>query len=304
MKIFFYFYNMELNQLLATLRLLRGFDEHKYLNEKIKKINQFFQDNKLDSAVVGISGGVDSAVTILLLQKAMQVENSPIKKILGLVVPIFGNGTTGQVEATNKAVSLLIKHQIDHKMVDLSEAYQSIIDESLDSDDSWAHGQMASVLRTPVFYYHAAILQSKGFKSLVVGTTNRDEGSYIGFFGKASDAMVDLQPIADIHKSEVYKLAHLLGVTEEIINDKPRGDVYDNKTDEEMIGTSYDCLELYLLMKEYEVDYTSLSTITCHKYQLLAKSIDELHAKNAHKYQVGSPAHFIDIMNRKINGGW
>ena len=298
---------LTLQEHLQKLRSLRNFNVDFYLQEKIKMINQFFSENELDSAVVGLSGGVDSAVTILLLKKASEQENSPIKKLIGVIAPISGIGTSGQRNAVIRAKLLVDTHNLDFNCVDLYSAYNEIvyqtkIDQNY-TNDAWSEGQMASVLRTPVFYYQAAILQSQGFRSLVVGTTNRDEGSYIGFFGKASDAMVDLQIISDIHKSEVYQLANVLGVNQEIINEKPRGDVWDNKVDEEMIGAPYWFLEMYLLMKEYKpkIDVNGDEAKTFIEY---AKNIENLHIKNSHKYKVGNPAHFLDVMNRKIEKGW
>lgn len=298
---------LTLQEHLQNLRALRNFNVDFYLQEKIKLINQFFTENELDSAVVGLSGGVDSAVTILLLKKASMEENSPIKKLIGVIAPIGGAGTSGQISAVVRAQKLVEVHNLDHNLVDLHGAYHEIVYQTkLEQDyryDPWSEGQMASVLRTPVFYYQAAILQNQGYRSLVVGTTNRDEGSYIGFFGKASDAMVDLQIIADIHKSEVYQLANLLNVPQEIIDEKPRGDVWDNKVDEEMIGAPYWFLEMYLLMKEYKPKI-EVNGDDVKLFLEYTKNIELLHTKNSHKYKVGNPAHFLDVMNRKIEKGW
>jgi NAD+ synthase (glutamine-hydrolysing) len=85
----------------------------------------------------------------------------------------------------------------------------------------WAAGQLAPYLRTPTLYYLTSLLTQEGMKAVVCGTTNRDEGAYLGFFGKASDGMVDLQLIADLHKSEVYALGKLLAVPEKILTRTP-----------------------------------------------------------------------------------
>ena len=74
------------------------------------------------------------------------------------------------------------------------------------------------------------------------------QGGYIGFFGKASDGMVDIQLISDLHKSEVHALARHLDVPASVIAAVPTGDVFDGRTDEEMIGASYDFIELYMLV--------------------------------------------------------
>jgi NAD+ synthetase len=303
---------------------LRGFDVNSYIEKKIEAINDFFIWAKLDSAVIGISGGIDSAIVFALLSKASKVEGSPLKKVLGINMPIYGVGTSNQIIGTKRS-GLLTKFctaNVRFTTIDLSSVFNSYVDRSLDTKSTWAQGQLASIVRTPCLYYHAAILQAEGKKSIVVGTINRDEGSYIGFFGKASDAMVDLQPIADIHKSEVYAVAEVLGIPEEIINATPAGDVWDGRNDESMIGAPYWFLEMYLLLKEFDSDNRSFEYTMETPYmdiqkisQLLkddekeifekyAKNIEDLHDTNRHKYQVGKPSHFIDILNRHIRGGW
>jgi NAD+ synthetase len=303
-------------KLLNFLREQRGFDAKEYIEGKTLLINEFFRNNGLDSAVIGISGGIDSAVTFGLLIEARKKENSPLKYLMPITMPIYGNGTSNQKESESKAFTVVNHFGYSRWLIDLTKAYNEILNTCAwysDTSNAWANGQMASILRTPVLYYHAAILQTEGFKSIVVGTTNRDEGGYIGFFGKASDAMVDLQPIADLHKSEVYQIAKILNIPEEIINAKPAGDVFDNRSDEEMIDAPYWFIELYTLMKDY--DYASvwgkMAELKPHRTQkeiddfnMYTNSIENLHQQNAHKYQVGSPAHFIDYMPRKVQGGW
>lgn len=298
-----------------STKSIRNFNAEKYIAAKCDKINKFFYTHDLDAAVVGISGGIDSAVTIALLNRAASIEGSPIKRIEGIIMPIHGKGTSGQHDATNNGLKVMqMFHEskiTGHRLFDLTAAFDSYVQWMTPNiNDAWAMGQLASIVRTPALYYSAALLQSMHFKSIVVGTTNRDEGSYIGFFGKASDAMVDLQPIADIHKSEVYAIAELLGVPEQIINAKPKGDVWDGKNDEEMIGAPYWFLEMYLIFKdEFSAvqrndAYLKLNNEEQEIFRKYALAIENLHKKNAHKYDVGCPSHFIDVMPRKILGGW
>lgn len=286
-------------------RSKRNFKTDAYINMKIKSINNFFRINKLDSAVIGISGGVDSALVLALLHKAREQKDSPIKKIRCLVMPIYGRGVTDQSSAVDIALRMIDSYSAEYQVLNLTDAYESIVkqkQENVGDHNDWVDGQMASVLRTPMFYYQAAILQAQGYKSLVVGTTNRDEGSYIGFFGKASDAMVDLQPIADLHKSEVYKVAKKLYVTDEILNAIPKGDVWDRRVDEEMIGAPYSFLEDYLLLLESEEDFSKEDF--SDEENSYIDNIEKIHKMNSHKYSVGSPAHFIDVLPRKIPFGW
>ncbi len=163
--------------------------------------------------------------------------------------------------------------------------------------DAWSEGQCLSVVRTPALYGAAALLQAHGLRAVVVGTTNRDEGAYLGFFGKASDAMVDLQPISDLHKSEVRALALRLGVPAEVVDATPSGDVFDGRSDEAMIGAPYDVVEAVLRLRELGRD----PTLAGHE---ATAAVDRLHAVNAHKYRVGSPAVHLDVMPRGVPGGW
>lgn len=310
--------DVTLRMMLESYRKSRGFDVEDYLEKKTKLIIDFLNRSGIDACVIAQSGGIDSALVLYLLHHVMQQPNSPLKKIEPLTIPIYGvAGVTGQELAANDA-SIVMKSLGYHPhTVDLGSAYRSIINEDrvINTVDplaiTWAQGQMASVLRTSVVYYHAAMLQAEGFRSLVVGTTNKDEGSYIGFFGKASDEAVDLQPIADLHKSEVWALSKRLGVPFSVVTKDPRGDVWDNKTDEEMIGAPYWFLELYTLMKEKTTDgkfptlrYINLTEEDRLNWVKWSVAIEELHSKNAHKYDVGNPAQFVDVMNRFVPGGW
>ena len=306
---------MDLVALNKELKDRRNFDVCIYLNKKQKALGKFFKNNALDAVVVPISGGIDSAVVLGIMFELQKKQI--IKKVLPLFIPIR-QGTTGQDEARIKAKEIITMYGYDFNEIDLTQSTIDIINRSIKpkhlsgNDEEWAWGQLASIMRTPVIYYHAALLQTEGYRSIVVGTTNRDEGSYIGFYGKASDGMNDLQPIADIHKSEVFKIAHHFGIPQSILYATPKGDVWDGRNDEQMIGAPYWFLELYLLWKEYYtftdfLDYNNTTPRTNEQHEQVIKwveNIEKLNKTNLHKYQVGMPGHFVDVMERKIPGGW
>lgn len=321
-----------INILRNYVKSLRNFDTSDYLDKKLRSINYFFQREKLNAAVIGISGGIDSALTLKLLIEASKIPNSPIKKVLGLLLPIHGTGTSGQDEATRKGKLLCdnIKLEnnliLDYKIIDLTIPYREYIDASKIKTSNWTKGQLASVVRMPCLYYFASILrddyEGHNYKSLVVGTTNRDEGSYVGFFGKTSDGMVDLQPIADLHKSEVYKLAEKLNIETDIIHAPPQGDVFDGRTSEEMMEVPYWFVEMYTNILCILNTNNSSNPITYERFQKVidlrdnfteiefelfqdyTEKIEKLHQFNLHKYRVGMPCHFLDIQDRKVPGGW
>ena len=293
---------------LEELREYRNFDEYTCDRQKCLLINKFFKDNELDSAVVGISGGIDSALVLGLLSRASTYDNSPIKKIVAITLPIYSKGSTEQDDTIYKANLLFnnFKYKVATMNVDLSEACQSYVKAFGIWNTPFSEGQLLSIVRTPALYYQAALLQDSGYRSIVVGTTNRDEGAYIGFFGKASDGMNDLQPIADLHKSEVIKLAKYIGVPEEIINATPKGNVHDGKSDVEMIGASYDDIEFFILLKDTKYEHCTdvhmpLETINSFL------NIQSLHNINHHKYETINGyltpmgySKYIDIYQRLI----
>lgn len=307
-----------LKKIYQDIRKIRNFNSEVYLKEKTKKINNFFKNNNLNSCVIGISGGIDSALTYKLLLEAQKQNNSPLKKIVPLILPIKSKGTSNQDKATKHGIELLENCGIENAksyVKDLTPSLNEYVNTNgKDGLTDWNIGQLASIVRTPYLYFQAAILQSRNYNSIVVGTTNRDEGSYIGFFGKASDAMVDLQPIADLHKSEVIELSKFLGIPNSIIERSPQGDVYDGKKDEEMIGAPYWVLELFLLRKDLinskkvsdiiTIQFSNLPKNELRYYENCVKNIENLHNKNKHKYEVGQPSHFIDVQKRSIEGGW
>lgn len=294
---------MKYEQLKTALLENRNFRPENYVAQKLKAINDFFRSEKLDSCVIGVSGGVDSALVMKLMHEASKISDSPIKEIVGLVMPINCLGTTGQELATEKAERFCKESGYYYNLVNLSEAmkpYQRGMDNYMPSN--WSIGQLASIVRTPALYFQAALLQQHGYRSVVVGTTNRDEGSYIGFFGKASDAMVDLQPIADLHKTEVYELAEYFNIPQYITGDKPRGDVWDGKCDEEMIGAPYHFLQIFLLAKYRGIDLIHLEDF--EDYKEWYSNIERIHKSNSHKYKVANSARFINVLDSDIPGGW
>jgi NAD+ synthetase len=308
---------VELALALTRVRAERRFDAARVLDAKCALVEEYFTNNNLAAAVVGVSGGVDSAVVLGLLARVQQRRASTLRRVVAALAPVFvAAGATNQDGALAKGREVAARFGADVVVVDLTsatDATRHAIDRGLGGDgDAWAVGQLVSVMRTPAFYYLAARLQQQGLPSLVVGTTNRDEGSYLGFFGKASDGMVDLQIISDLHKSEVYALAALLDVPERVRRAVPAGDVFDGRSDVQMIGAPYDFVELYTGLRAAHVDVAPNGAFVASlvdgdaraAFATWARAIEELHAKNAHKYIVGSPAVHLDVMARAVPGGW
>ena len=283
-----------------ALELSRGFDAEQVLSAKLGRLNRWFAAQGLDAAVVGVSGGVDSALVLGLLQTASKLEHSPLRKVVALLLPIASPGATRQAEATQSGRRVATALGAETWEAPLGPALAATVSALQQASrlefDAWAEGQCLSVMRTPALYGAAALLQSQGFRSVVVGTLNRDEGAYLGFFGKASDAMVDVQPISDLHKSEVRALARLLGVPADIIERTPAGDVFDGRSDEQMLGASYDAIESALRLLELGRDPTQVGAAVW-------SALHRQHAVNRHKYAVGGAAVHLDVLLRGVPGG-
>lgn len=305
----------ELQNLLHDFRTKRNFDVKKYVQDKISSINQYMKDGNLKACVIAISGGIDSAITYALIHQAMKVEGSPIEKVIPIFLPVYNSeGATNQDSARKKADELIRTFSSDEIIeINLSSAHsllKGIVDDSIGiKGEAWASGQLVSYLRTPTYYYVTSLMSQIGLTPIICGTTNKDEGAYLGYFGKASDGMVDVQMISDIHKSEVYLVAKHLGVPESIIGATPTGDMYDNRSDEEVFGAPYDFVELYLHYlnlsdsEKYQL-FNNFSFEAIGQFGVLSENLDNLHKYNKHKYLGCSPAVHLDVLESKVNGGW
>lgn len=296
------------------VRKQRNFDAKKYIAQKAELLNSYMKKCKLSACVIGVSGGVDSAIVLGLVNHASKQKGSPIKKVVPLLMPILkSSGTTNQGRATSRGVELCEKLGLEPIILDLSKENFEIkeaVEHGLNlKGNDWALGQLVSYSRTPVLYYTTSVLTQEGFSAITCGTTNRDEGAYLGFIGKASDAMVDIQLISDIHKSEVYKVAQELGVPDVIISALPSGDMYDSRTDETVFGASYDFVEFYLNYLNWEDSkkqsfYDNLNEESKQQFDLYSSNLENLHRYNAHKYLAKSPAVHLDLMDASVRGGW
>jgi len=186
--------------------------------------------------VIGVSGGIDSAVSSTLAARTGQ-------PLVCLEMPIYQSAN--QVTRARKHIDFLEQNyeNVSSQEVELTCVFDQFINALPAVDETGSH-EMALVntrarLRMTTLYYFAAL-----HGRLVLGTGNKVEDFGIGFFTKYGDGGVDLSPIADLVKTEVYELARQLGVIEEILVAPPTDGLWgDDRTDEDQIGASYPELE-------------------------------------------------------------
>lgn len=301
-------------KIIDDIRLNKNFDAKDYVEKKANLLNAYMRKFNLKSCVVAISGGIDSAIVLGIINYAFKQENSPIKKVIPLLLPITkSSGVTNQVEATSRGLELCNKLDLKSYVVDLSRINSDIrkdLESVLDiKGEDWAIGQLGPYSRTPILYYTTSLLCQEGFNAIICGTTNKDEGSYLGYIGKASDGMVDVQVISDIHKSEVYKVGKFLKIPKSIMEVAPSGDMYDYRTDETVFGATYDFVELYLNYLNYTDEQkknmmNSLNDEARSQFEFYAKNLENLHRYNLHKYMSYSPAIHLDLWDSSVKNGW
>ncbi len=193
--------------------------------------------------VIGISGGIDSAVTSALCAKTGL-------DLLCLEMPI--HQATNQTSRAAKHIDWLQANfqNIKREPIELTPVFDSLVAAlpkvENEEDRFMSLANTRARLRMTCLYYFAALK-----RYLVAGTGNKVEDFGVGFYTKYGDGGVDLSPIADLLKSEVYEIAKVLGVNEEIIKAPPTDGLWgDDRTDEDQIGASYPELEWAMKMKD------------------------------------------------------
>ena len=207
----------------------------KEIIKHIKKwIVKYHNESSTNGFVIGISGGIDSALTSTLIAET----GIPL---LCIEMPI--NQNNNQVDRGKNHISWLKANykNINSLECDLTEVFEKF--KSLKTEKSknklLALANTRSRIRMTTLYYFAQLNNA-----LVAGTGNKVEDFGIGFYTKYGDGGVDLSPIADLMKSEVFELAKSLNINKEILDAPPTDGLWDNdKTDEDQIGATYNELE-------------------------------------------------------------
>ena len=208
----------------------------------IKWLKDYADKAHIKGFVIGVSGGIDSAVTASICARTGL-------ELIVLELPIH------QAESQVNRALELIKHlkekypKVSSDRVDLTPVFESFISTIPSIATEFGKDKQDKVnlslantrarLRMSTLYYYAGL-----YGYLVAGTGNKVEDFGVGFYTKYGDGGVDVSPIADLMKSEVYELAAYLDVPKSILNAAPTDGLFgDNRTDEDQLGASYDELE-------------------------------------------------------------
>tara|TARA_B110000977_G_scaffold148670_1_gene188519 strand:+ start:1379 stop:2155 length:777 start_codon:yes stop_codon:yes gene_type:complete len=233
-------------------------------------LKSYSDKSNTDGFVVGISGGIDSAVTSALCALTN-------KKVLCILMPIHQHQM--ELDRSKEHVEWLLDkfENVSVCEVNLTSTFDTLsaqIPADIKGDLTMANTRAR--LRMTTLYTYAG---AKGM--LVAGTGNKIEDFGVGFFTKYGDGGVDISPIADLMKSEIYKVAEKLNIANSIQKAAPTDGLWaDGRSDEEQLGATYEELEWAMCAYEKSVENNYEG-----RKQVVFNVFSKLHQANLHKMQ-------------------
>ena len=224
------------------------------MEKDIKKTSKWLKrycDNLgFDGFVIGLSGGIDSAVSMALAVKSMGAD-----RVLGVILPCTKTGEILRKEDIEDAKLLAGSFGVRTVTIYLNDAVNCIFDQItrsvLESKSDLVSSNIKARLRMTTLRAFA-----EANHMLVLGTTNKTE-EYLGYYTKSGDggAGVDVEPLVDFFKFEIFEMARQIEVDgnkipQKIIDRKPSAGLFDNQTDESEIGHTYKDIDDYLVFRE------------------------------------------------------
>ena len=200
------------------------------------------EESGATGAIIGLSGGIDSSVTAYLATGAIGRES-----VLGILLPVQDLTPN---EDLNDAIDVANRLGIAYKTIEIGDLVHafSVSIPDYDLDSVAVNGNLTARIRMCVLYYYANLMNR-----LVVGTSNRTE-LLLGYATKYGDAGVDVEPIGDLYKTEVFELACFLGIPKRVIEKPPSARLWAGQTDEGELGMRYADIDRILkLLIDYKL---------------------------------------------------
>lgn len=228
----------------------------------VRKTANYFKKAGIKKAVFGLSAGLDSTITALLLIEALGEDN-----VFALIMP----SRYTKKQDIKDAIEFCEKQGIAYKVCEIDKIVKEIEGFGL-AKTRLAKANIVARIRMILLYCYA-----NSDNALVAGTSNKTELT-LGYFTKYGDGAADIFPIAGFYKTELFELAKLLGVPEKIIRKRPSAGLWKGQYDEKELGLSYREIDPILKLIEEKVSEEEIL-----KRFPKAKRVLELVKANAHK---------------------
>lgn len=209
-------------------------------------VKEYVENSKTKGVVVGISGGIDSAVSVALAVRALGKE-----KVLGLILPNAGLNPKYEKDARILAKQLGIEVK-KISIAEMVEAFKAGMGKEL-LENKLVVGNIMARSRMILLYAYANYLNY-----LVLGTSNKTE-ILVGYVTKYGDGGADFEPCGGLYKTHICTLAKYLDIPEDIITKPPSAGLWDGQTDEGELGITYKLLDKVLLGFEREYPHEKIA---------------------------------------------
>jgi NAD+ synthase len=230
-------------------------------------IKTYVQNSGSEGVVIGMSGGVDSAVTAILCRAALGK-----KKSICLFLP---DETTPKEDFKHFKI-LVDRFDIDYNKIDINNLVKQFNNNCLIKPDKYALANVKARVRM-IFLFEYANMKHR----LVCGTSNKSE-LLVGYFTKYGDGGVDIQPMGDLYKTQVWELAKYLKIPKEIVSKSPTAGLWHGQMDEHELKMSYKVLDRILAGLEQKIGIAEIAGIVGVKKSDVER-IKKMRVKSQHK---------------------
>ena len=205
-------------------------------NELVKFLRENFKKTGFSKAVLGLSGGIDSALVAYLLRDALGKEN-----VLAIMMPYKSSNP----DSLNHAKLVVEDLKINAKSIEITDMIDAYFKNEKEASSLRMGNKMARERMSILFDY------SSKENALVVGTSNKTE-IYLGYSTQFGDSACALNPIGDLYKTNIWDLSRYLKIPNELIEKKPSADLWEGQTDEQEMGLTYKEADqvLYRMLEE------------------------------------------------------
>jgi NAD+ synthase len=230
-------------------------------------VKSYIKQSGSTSVVLGLSGGIDSALSCMICQRALGPEH-----VHCLFLP---DESTPKKDREDIGI-FVNTFNVDCETKDITPLVHTIMDENFIKEDKLCRANVKARLRMTLLYLYA-----NKKKSIVCGTSNKSE-ILIGYFTKYGDGGVDIMPIGDVYKTQVFQIANHVGLPESMITKPPTAGLWKGQKDEDELHMTYEVLDKILYGLEWKYPLQNIAQEAQVSVEEVRR-IQSLRKKSEHK---------------------